>query len=176
MEDRGRPRRIEGRPFDQHRFGLLEIRIDARGDEGVCTARQCSCRPSPRHRSLLHGLLMLAASSFSVAPLAKYSGSTLGGFGFHFSRATASASKIACDSPTAVQLVRIAAVRHRGGDEVVAPIELVPEPLAGLVDHDHVLPVRHGELRWRGRDGRSAFRFRRPADRIPTDSRCAPSW
>src|SRR6187551_3166648 len=36
MEDGSRPCRIEGRLLDlEHRFGLLEVRVHARGDEGV---------------------------------------------------------------------------------------------------------------------------------------------
>src|SRR2546426_10238408 len=58
-----------------------------------------SCRTVPGIGLFWYGLLMLAASSFNVAPLAKQSGSTLGGFGFHLSRATASEPKMAQIGP-----------------------------------------------------------------------------
>src|SRR4030095_11969833 len=58
-----------------------------------------SCRTAPGIGLFWYGLLMLAASSFTVAPLAKNSGATLGGWGFHRSRTTASESKMAQIGP-----------------------------------------------------------------------------
>src|SRR6185369_1538481 len=49
------------------------------------------------------------------------------------------------DRPAAVELRLVAMPGHAGGKEVVGAIDLVPEPLAGLVHEDDVLPVFHRE-------------------------------
>src|SRR4029079_9999424 len=49
------------------------------------------------------------------------------------------------DRTAAVELGIVAVVPQRGVEEMIGVVELVPEPFAGLVDHDGLVPVGDGQ-------------------------------
>ncbi len=142
VQDRGRPGRIERRLLDLvERRRLLEVSVGARRHEGIVAADGL-LQDRARHRPLLVGALDLAGELRErVGAEEETIRIDVRGHGLPFLARRAVGVEDRPDRAAAVELGLVAMPGHAGGEEVVGAVDLVPEPLAILVDEDEVLPI-----------------------------------
>src|SRR5215470_6094929 len=143
VQDRRRPRCVEGRRLDLvHRGRLVEFLVDAGSDEAVVAVHRL-LQHRTRHRLLLIGIAD-PAGEFADRISAEEEPIWV-----DMRRRWVPLLPCNCigvkhrpDRAAAVELARIAVIGHRGCEEFVRAVRLVPEPPAHLIYEDDVLPIR----------------------------------